>query len=112
MKVEDLKSLSAKIVALERETKSREFVPTVFEGHRLGDRRRHRLSRSRPCPWLAVLAHLLGPGPPAGDFHPMNPCPCRAYTRRWSGARCAPERDLPCQTVSEAESADILTEPS
>jgi hypothetical protein len=41
--------------------------------HRLGDRQRHRLSRSRTCPWLSVLTHLLGLGPPAGDFHLMNP---------------------------------------
>lgn len=35
-------------------------------------------SRTCPCPRLVLI--LLTSGPPTGDFHPMNSCPCRAYT--------------------------------
>jgi len=41
-----------------------------------------RPSRDRPCRRL-VVASVHNPditGTPTGDSHPINPCPCRAYT--------------------------------
>ena len=39
-----------------------------------------RASRVGPCLELAVGVNIVDGGPPAGDFHPMSPRPCRAYT--------------------------------
>jgi DNA-binding winged helix-turn-helix (wHTH) protein len=45
--------------------------------------------RVGPCLELAVGVNIVDGGPPAGDFHPVSPRPCRAYTTAFSGRRFA-----------------------
>jgi hypothetical protein len=57
-------------------------------------------SPSRPCLRLVLLVVFISMntiGSRTGDFHPISPRPCRAYTIRWSRRRrrrCSSERYL------------------